>query len=148
MLSQEPSLTVAAPKEEKPAPGGASTRIRVIEPGTVSLLHLVKELWRSRELLYFLAWRDLKVRYKQTALGVLWAILQPVISMVVSSICFGPVATIAKFPAGLPFPCFPYSGLVPWSFFASRLRRWKNSVVGNGSLITKVRFPRVALPIT
>jgi lipopolysaccharide transport system permease protein len=116
-----------------------------IEPsrGWVSLrLH---ELWAYRELLYFLTWRDIKVRYKQTALGAGWAILQPFLTMVVFSIFFG---RLAKMPAdGLPYPIFSYAALVPWTFFAQGLGHAANSLVGSSNLIKKIYFPRLVVPI-
>jgi lipopolysaccharide transport system permease protein len=117
-----------------------------IEPskGWVSLkLH---ELWDYRELLYFLTWRDIKVRYKQTALGAAWAIIQPVFTMVVFSLFFG---KLAKIPSdGIPYPIFSYAALVPWTFFASSLSQSSNSLVGSANLIKKVYFPRLAIPIS
>jgi lipopolysaccharide transport system permease protein len=116
-----------------------------IEPsrGWVSLrLH---ELWAYRELLYFLTWRDIKVRYKQTALGAGWAILQPFLTMVVFSIFFG---RLAKIPTdGLPYPIFSYAALVPWTFFAQGLGHAANSLVGSSNLIKKIYFPRLVVPI-
>src|SRR5512137_919986 len=118
----------------------------LIEPtkGWVSLkLH---ELWEYRELLYFLVWRDVKVRYKQTVLGTAWAILQPFFAMVVFSIFFG---KLAKMPSdGIPYPLFSYAALVPWNFFANGLNQASNSLVGSAHLITKVYFPRLAIPIS
>src|SRR5437016_537348 len=117
-----------------------------IEPsrGWVSLqLH---ELWEYRELLYFLTWRDVKVRYKQTVLGAAWAIIQPFFTMVVFSIFFG---ALAKIPSdGIPYPIFAYTALVPWTFFASGLSQSSNSLVGSAGLIKKVYFPRLAVPIS
>jgi lipopolysaccharide transport system permease protein len=124
-----------------------SQRVRVIQPGSASLKSLFTDLWTARELLFFLTWRDIKVRYKQTALGVLWAILQPVISMIVLSIFFGKLAGIAKHTGNTPYPVFVYAGLLPWTFFANALGNSSNSVVGNAGLVTKVRFPRLALPL-
>jgi lipopolysaccharide transport system permease protein len=116
-----------------------------IEPsrGRVSLkLH---ELWEYRELLYFLTWRDIKVRYKQTVLGGAWAIIQPFCTMVVFSLFFG---KLAKIPSdGIPFPLFSYAALVPWTFFANGLTKGSNSLVGSANLIRKVYFPRLAVPI-
>jgi lipopolysaccharide transport system permease protein len=118
----------------------------LIEPthGWVSLkLH---ELWEYRELLYFLVWRDVKVRYKQTVLGTAWAILQPIFTMVVFSIFFG---KLAKMPSdGIPYPLFSYAALVPWTFFANGLSQASNSLVGSAHLITKVYFPRLSIPIS
>jgi len=105
-----------------------------------------RELWEYRELLYFLIWRDIKVRYKQTALGAAWAIIQPFCTMVVFSLFFG---RLAKIPSdGVPYPIFSYTVLVPWTFFANALTQSSNSLVGNRQLITKVYFPRLVVPIS
>lgn len=116
-----------------------------IEPshGWISLkLH---ELWEYRELLYFLAWRDIKVRYKQTVLGAAWAIIQPFFTMVVFSIFFGRLAQVPS--DGLPYPIFSFAALVPWTFFANSLNQSSNSLVSSATLIQKVYFPRLAVPI-
>jgi len=103
-----------------------------------------RELWGFRELLYFFAWRDVKVRYKQTLLGASWAVLQPAMMMIVFTIFFG---RLAKVPAGpLPYPLFVYMGLLPWTFFATAIANAGNSVVGSERLITKVYFPRLSIP--
>lgn len=103
------------------------------------------ELWAYRELLYFLIWRDVKVRYKQTVLGASWAIIQPVAAMVVFSLFFG---GLAKIPSdGLPYPLFSFAALVPWTFFANGLTLSANSLVGSQDLIQKVYFPRLAIPV-
>jgi len=105
----------------------------------------LRELWQYRELLFFLIWRDIKVRYKQTALGAAWAILQPVFSMVVFSLFFG---RLAKVPSdGVPYPVFSYCALLPWQLFAFALTESSNSVVANERLITKIYFPRLVIPI-
>ena len=105
----------------------------------------LKELWAYRELLYFLVWRDVKVRYKQTALGAAWAIIQPVFTMVVFSLFFG---RLAKIPSdGIPYPIFSFAALVPWTFFSQGLTQASNSLVGSGNLIKKVYFPRLSVPI-
>src|SRR5213079_2784504 len=105
----------------------------------------LKELWEYRELLYFLTWRDIKVRYKQTALGAAWAIIQPFFTMVVFSLFFG---RLAKIPSdGIPYPIFSYAALVPWTFFANGLSQSSNSLVGSANLIKKVYFPRLTIPI-
>jgi len=111
--------------------------------GWVSLkLH---DLWEYRELLYFLAWRDIKVRYKQTVLGAAWAIIQPFFSMVVFSLFFG---QLAKIPSdGVPYPIFSYTALVPWTFFANALNQASNSLVSDANLIRKVYFPRLVVPL-
>jgi lipopolysaccharide transport system permease protein len=105
----------------------------------------LRELWAYRELLWFLVWRDVKVRYKQTLLGAGWAILQPVAAMVVFSLFFGRLAGVPS--DGLPYPIFSFAALVPWTFFSQGLTQSANSVVGSQSLITKVYFPRLAIPI-
>lgn len=105
----------------------------------------LREVWDYRELLYFLAWRDFKVRYKQTVLGAAWAIIQPFFTMVVFSIFFG---YLGKIPSdGVPYPVFTYCALLPWSLFAHALNQSSNSLVNNQSLITKVYFPRLIIPI-
>jgi lipopolysaccharide transport system permease protein len=122
-------------------------RYRVhIEPsrGWVSLQ--LRELWKYRELLYFLVWRDIKVRYKQTALGAVWAIIQPFFTMVVFSLFFGKLAKIAT--GDIPYPIFSYAGLLPWTFFANSLSQSSNSMVGSANMITKVFFPRLVIPIS
>src|SRR5262245_50692181 len=103
------------------------------------------ELWEYRELIYFLIWRDMKVRYKQTALGAAWAVIQPFFTMVVFSLFFG---RLAKMPSdGIPYPVFSYAALVPWIFFAGSLSHSADSLVGSSNLIKKVYFPRLAIPI-
>jgi lipopolysaccharide transport system permease protein len=113
--------------------------------GWVSLR--LRELWEFRELLYFLTWRDIKVRYKQTVLGAAWAILQPFMTMVVFSLFFGRLAHISSGSDNIPYPIFSYAGLVPWTFFAYGLAQSSNSLVGNAQLIKKVFFPRLVVPI-
>ena len=106
----------------------------------------LKELWEYRELLYFLIWRDIKVRYKQTVLGAAWAIIQPLFTMIVFSIFFG---RLAKIPSdGLPYPIFAYCALLPWQLFAHALTESGNSLVASQNLITKVYFPRLVIPIS
>jgi lipopolysaccharide transport system permease protein len=102
------------------------------------------EIWRYRELLYFLTWRDIKIRYKQTALGVTWAVLQPLITMVIFSVIFG---RFAQLPSdGVPYPVFSYAALLPWGLFSGALQRAGTSLVANSNLITKVYFPRLVIP--
>ena len=116
-----------------------------VEPSKGWVPLKLKELWEYRELLYFLTWRDIKVRYKQTVLGAAWAIIQPFFTMVVFSLFFG---RLAKIPSdGVPYPIFSYAALVPWAFFANGLNKASNSLVGNANLIKKVYFPRLAMPI-
>ena len=102
------------------------------------------EIWHSREILYFLAWRDVKVRYKQAALGVAWAVLQPLFTMITFSFFFGRLAAIPS--DGVPYPLFSYSGLLLWTYFSIMLAQVGNSLVANSSLVTKIYFPRVLLP--
>ncbi len=103
-------------------------------------------LWRYRELLYFLMWRDIKVRYKQTVFGATWAIIQPVVTMVIFTFVFGRLANVPS--DGVPYPIFSYCGLLPWTFFATALSRSSSSLVGNASLISKIYFPRLILPLS
>jgi lipopolysaccharide transport system permease protein len=111
--------------------------------GLVSLR--LGELWQYRELLYFLIWRDVKVRYKQTALGIAWAVVQPFFTMVIFSLFFG---RLAKMPSdGVPYPLFSYCALVPWGFFANGLNMGSNSLVESANLIRKVYLPRLTIPI-
>jgi lipopolysaccharide transport system permease protein len=105
---------------------------------------MIRELWAYRELVYFLAWRDVKVRYKQTVLGVLWAVIQPFFTMVVFTLLFG---QLAKIPTdGIPAPIFYFSALVPWIYFSSTVTNAGMSLVANSGLLTKIYFPRVILP--
>ena len=104
------------------------------------------ELWSYRELLYFFVWRDIKIRYKQTVIGAAWAILQPFLTMLVFSLFFGKLAHIPS--EGLPYPIFYYCALLPWMYFAASLQNATNTMVENQRLITKVYFPRLALPLS
>jgi len=105
-----------------------------------------KEIWQYKGLFYFFSWRDLKVRYKQTIIGVLWAVFQPFITMVVFSVFFG---GLAKMPSdGIPYPIFVYIGLLFWQFFSTSLSQASNSLINNKEIITKVYFPRLILPIS
>ncbi|HZW03655.1 MAG TPA: ABC transporter permease, partial [Anaerolineaceae bacterium] len=104
------------------------------------------ELWAYRELMYFLTWRDIKIRYKQTALGASWAVLQPVLQMVVFSLFFGRLANISS--EGYPYPIFNYAALLPWTYFQNSLSTASNSLVSNAHMITKVYFPRLLVPIS
>lgn len=118
--------------------------VTIIEPPKGWKLVNLKELWDYRELFYFLTKRDIKVRYKQTVLGGLWAIIQPVFTMIVFTLFFG---RLAKMPSdGIPYPIFVYAGLLPWTYFANALSASGNSLVGNANLITKVYFPRLIVP--
>ena len=115
-----------------------------IEPGR-SERNYWKDLWRYRELFYILSWRDLKVRYKQTIIGVLWSVLRPLLTMMIFTFVFG---EIAKFPVpdGIKYPVLVFAGLLPWQFFATGLSEASNSLIGNERLISKVYFPRMIIP--
>jgi len=118
----------------------------VIEPPKGWAALELGELWKFRELLFFLTWRDIKVRYKQTALGAAWAILQPVLTMVVFSIIFGGLARLPS--EGIPYPIFTFTALLPWQLFAFALTQSSNSLVGSQNLISKVYFPRLVVPFS
>ncbi|NLF12097.1 MAG: ABC transporter permease [Anaerolineaceae bacterium] len=109
-------------------------------------MHLeLRDLWHYRDLLYFLVWRDLKVRYKQTVLGAAWAVIQPFFTMVVFSVFFGRLGRIPS--EGMPYPIFAYAALVPWTYFANALTQASNSLVDQQHVITKVYFPRLLVPL-
>jgi lipopolysaccharide transport system permease protein len=128
-----------------PLPSGASSTIRIEPPRGFFELRL-REVWAYRELLYFFIWRDVKIRYKQTAIGVLWVILQPVLNMLVFTLFFG---RLAKLPSdGLPYPVFYFAALIPWTYFSYSLSSTTSIVVDSQNLITKVYFPRLILPIS
>jgi lipopolysaccharide transport system permease protein len=124
----------------------SSPAITVIKPKKTFSLNDFRELWDYRELLYFFTWRDLKVRYKQTLIGAAWAILQPFITMIVFSVFFGKLAGVPS--DGIPYPIFVYVGLLFWQFFSTALADTSNVLIGNQSIITKVYFPRLTLPIS
>jgi len=118
----------------------------VIQPTRGLAALQLRALWEYRELLYFLVWRDVKVRYKQTLLGVLWVILQPLVSMAIYTVLFG---ILLKVPSGdVPYPVFAFAGLLPWSYFASSLNRSSTSLVSSSHLIAKVYFPRLVIPLS
>ena len=116
----------------------------VIQPTKRWSLLSFKDIWAYRELLFFLTWRDVKVRYKQTALGAAWAILQPLFMMIIFTIFFGRLAGVGS--SGIPYPVFALAGLVPWTFFSNAITASGNSLVGSANLITKVYFPRLIVP--
>jgi lipopolysaccharide transport system permease protein len=124
----------------------SESHVIVVKPSKGWISLKLKELWEYRELLYFMAWRDIKVRYKQTVLGAAWAIIQPFFIMVIFSIFFGRLARVPS--DGLPYPIFAYAALVPWTFFANGLNQASNSLVGSANLIRKVYFPRLVVPIS
>lgn len=115
-----------------------------IEPGRTFGSAWIRELWAYRELLFFLAWRDVKVRYKQTALGVLWVVMQPLLMTLVFSVVLGVLARVPN--DGLPYPVMVFAGLLPWTFFSNSITQSGASIVGNANLITKVYFPRLIIP--
>jgi lipopolysaccharide transport system permease protein len=122
----------------------ADAHVLVIEPQRGWRSIDFGELWRYRELLYFLVWRDIKVRYKQTVIGAAWAILQPLCQMVIFSVIFG---AFAKIPSeGFPYPIFVYAGLLPWTFFANAVSQSSVSLINQSQLLTKVYFPRLFIP--
>jgi lipopolysaccharide transport system permease protein len=108
--------------------------------------HWVRELWSYRELFYFFVWRDIKVKYKQSLLGMGWAIIQPLFAMIIFSLFFGRLANVPS--EGAPYPVFSYAGLLPWTYFSAVIALGANSLVSNANMINKVYFPRLALPIS
>ena len=118
--------------------------LRITPPGRWWVISF-GELWNYRELIYFFVWRDIKVRYKQTAIGAAWAVLQPLLTMLIFSLFFGRLAHIPS--EGLPYPIFYYSALLPWMYFAAALQNSTTAIVENQRLVTKVYFPRLALPL-
>ena len=141
------NTTVTASIDTNPPSAAAALRSPgiVIQPSRGWISLDLKELWDYRELLLFLTWRDIKVRYQQTALGAAWAIIQPLLNMIVFTVFFG---RLAKVPSdGIPYPLFAYTALVPWQFFAFGLTESANSVVANERLVTKVYFPRLIIPL-
>jgi len=144
-FKRQPIEVTAVPrKDHAPATPADLPRTR-IKPSKGWAWPKLRELWNYRELLFFFAWRDIKVRYKQTVMGVLWAIIQPFLTMVIFSLFFG---RLAKVPSdGLPYPIFSYAALVPWTFFANALTQASNSLVFSANMIKKIYFPRLSLPI-
>jgi len=121
----------------------ASQKELIIEAGRTESQYW-KDLWRYRELFYFLAWRDILVRYKQTAIGIVWALIRPFLTMVVFTVVFG---QLAKLPSqGVPYPILVFAGMLPWQFFSNALSECSNSLIGNANLISKVYFPRLIVP--
>ena len=122
------------------------SKVTIIRPKKVFSLEDLKEVWRYKELLYFFTWRDFKVRYKQTAIGIMWAVFQPFMTMIVFSLFFG---TLLKVPSdGIPYPIFVYTGLLFWQFFSGALSETSSVLVANQSIVTKVYFPRLILPLS
>ena len=140
---QTTGRTMADAPDGPPGPTGALP-VTILRPSKGWAPLRLRELWEYRELLYFLTWRDIKVRYKQTVLGAAWAIIQPFFTMVIFSLFFG---RLAKVPSdGLPYPIFSYTALVPWTFFANALTQASNSLIMDANTIKKVYFPRLITP--
>jgi lipopolysaccharide transport system permease protein len=125
-----------------------SMPLTVIEPTKGGIVPRLGAVWAYRELLYFFVWRDIKVRYKQTLLGVAWAILQPLLAMVVFTVFFGRLAGIDQETGGVPYPVFAYAALLPWTYFANSLSECASSLVGAQHLVTRIYFPRLLLPLS
>jgi lipopolysaccharide transport system permease protein len=143
----EPSVSPSLPVPSTTPPpieAREAVPVTVIRPSAGWRAVDLRELWQYRELVYFLIWRDIKIRYKQTALGASWAVIQPFFTMVVFSIFFGRLAGVPS--DGIPYPIFSFAALVPWMFFSNGLTQSANSVVGSQELIKKVYFPRLAIP--
>jgi len=135
-----------APQGLPPRPGADDVPVPFIRPSRGCVALRLGDLWAYRDLLYFLTWRDIKVRYKQTILGAAWAIIQPFFTMVVFSLFFG---RLAKMPSDeVPYPVFAYAALVPWTFFANALSNSTSSLVGSANLLRKVYFPRLVIPMS
>ena len=138
-------MTTVNSVSDRPRAQSERASIAFLRPSSGWVSLNLRELWEYRELLYFLTWRDIKIRYKQTALGAVWAIIQPFMTMVVFSLFFG---HLAKIPSdGIPYPIFSFAALVPWTFFANGLQQSANSLVGSANLVKKVYFPRLIIPI-
>jgi lipopolysaccharide transport system permease protein len=128
-----------------PAPGETATKpVTIIRPRNAWVPLDLREIWRFRELWLFLTWRDIKVRYRQTVLGVLWAVIQPLFAMLIFTLFFGRLAGMPS--DGIPYPLFAYAGLLPWLFFSNAVTQGSNSLVNSAHLITKVYFPRLLIP--
>ena len=148
LLEQAAPSTTTSDEQVKPKSEEAyalpDKPLIVIEPSRGWAPVDLRDLWAYRELLYFLTWRDLKVRYKQTVIGVAWVIMQPLLSTLIFTIFLGKLARVPS--NGIPYALFAYAGLLPWTFYSSSLNSSGNSIVGNAHLITKVYFPRVIIP--
>ena len=124
---------------------GPAKAVVIIEPSKTWVPLKLRDLWEYRELLFFLTWRDVKVRYKQTLLGAAWAILQPLLTMLIFTVLFGGLAGIQT--GGIPYPLFAFGGLLIWTFFSNSVTNSGNSLVGSSNLITKIYFPRMIIPM-
>ena len=139
--SEETGTVLTASSDSRPLPDNP---VVTIEPTKSWVALRLGDLWQYRELLYFLIWRDVKVRYKQTLLGAAWAILQPLLTMVIFTLLFGRLAGIKS--DGIPYPIFAYAGLLIWTFFANAVSNSGNSLVSSSNLVTKIYFPRMIIP--
>ena len=136
---------MTAARAGPPSARAVTVPVLRLEPSRGWVALKLRELWEYRELLYFLTWRDIKVRYKQSVLGAAWAIIQPFMAMVVFTIFFGKLANLG--PAGIPYPIWNYAAMVPWTYFAFGLAQSSNSLVGSSGLLKKIYFPRLVVPI-
>jgi lipopolysaccharide transport system permease protein len=143
-LASSPPLPAPPAAPEAPRPPDAAAHLTVIESPSGWQLVNVRELWRYRELLFFLVWRDVKIRYKQAVLGVAWAVLQPALLMVVFAVFLGRLAGLSG--GDVPYPLFVLAGLIAWTFFSTAVTQAAGSVVGSERLITKIYFPRLSIP--
>lgn len=137
-MKQEAVSSSLPPEESQPG-------VIVIEPSRGWISLQLADLWQYRDLLFFLAWRDISVRYKQTILGVAWAIIQPFFSMIVFSLFFGRLAGLSS--DGVPYPIFSYAAMLPWTYFSTAMTNSSNSLVSSANLLTKVYFPRLVIPL-
>jgi lipopolysaccharide transport system permease protein len=144
-VTVSPSPEVATLGADDRMEGIAELPLTVIEPTRGWVALKLRELWTYRELVYFLTWRDIKVRYRQSVFGAAWIIIQPMMTMIIFSVIFGQFAQLPS--EGVPYPIFSYAALLPWNLFAGALTRSTTSLVGSASLLQKVYFPRLAIPV-
>ena len=149
-MTSEAFSTTVQTESQPDDPGGSDSGavkpakpVFIIEPGKGWVPLKLRDLWEYRELLYFLTWRDVKVRYKQTLLGAAWAILQPLLTMLIFTLLFGRLGGIQT--GGIPYPLFAFGGLLIWTFFSNSVTNSGNSLVGSSNLITKIYFPRMII---
>jgi lipopolysaccharide transport system permease protein len=136
---------MTSPLMQAPASSAMRTPLITIEPSERLLSLGLRELWAYRELLYFLAWRDIKIKYKQTAIGAAWAVFQPLLTMAIFTLVFRNIANVSS--DGFPYPVFAFAALLPWNLFSAALSRSSVSVVAESNLISKVYFPRIIIPL-
>ncbi len=144
VLARKPTPPSSEPEPQTPQFQLPDEPLVVIEAGKSWIVPDLRDIWAYRELLYFLTWRDVKVRYKQTVLGIMWVVLQPLVTTAIFTIFLGNLAQVPS--DNLPYPLFVYAVLLPWTFFASAITNSSNSLVGSANLITKVYFPRMIIP--